>query len=267
MKYMLFFIPMLFFSSGAIAEIKTEVIEYRQGDTVLEGFLAYDASVTGRRPGVLIVHEWWGLNDYARDRAKQLAGMGYMAFALDMYGKGVLAQNPQQAAELAGRFYKDRQLMRSRAAAGLEVLKSQYLTDTTRLAAIGFCFGGSTVLELARSGAELNGFVSFHGGLSTPNPGDAANIQGEVLVLHGGDDPHVPMKDVMAFWKEMREADVKWQMNIYGGAVHSFSNPAAGNDISSGAAYNESAAKRAWRDMQQFFKEIFVPHQENGVKR
>jgi dienelactone hydrolase len=238
-------------------QIETKTIEYKHGDLVLEGFLAYPSDTSQKRPGVLVVHEWWGHNDYARMRAKQLAEMGYVAFALDMYGKDIITDNPEKAGEFAGQFYQDRQLMRDRAAAGLEVLKSQEFTDSDKLAAIGFCFGGTTALELARSGADIEGVVSFHGGLNTPNPGDAKNIKASILVLHGADDPYVKTEEVLAFQDEMRQAGIDWQMHYYSGAVHSFTNPAAGNDNSTGAAYNEKAAKRAWKDMQVFFKEIF----------
>jgi len=147
--------------------------------------------------------------------------------------------------------------MRARANAGLEVLKKHPLTDVNRIAAIGYCFGGTVVLEMARSGAELAGVVSFHGGLSTPNPSDAKNIKGKVLVLHGADDPAVPPDQVIAFQDELRKAGVDWQMVSYGGAVHSFTNPEAGNDPSRGAAYNEKADKRSWEAMKTFFGEIF----------
>ncbi len=257
MRYSLLILLILTVSLVAQDGIKTEVVEYTHQDKTLQGFFAYDSEIKGKRAGILVVHEWRGHNDYVRKRARQLATMGYIAFALDMYGKGVLAKNSQEASKLAGQFYDDRQLMRNRAAAGLQVLKEHPLTDTSNLAAIGFCFGGTTVLELARSGADLEGFVSFHGGLSTPDTTDSHNIQGSVLILHGADDPFVPTKEVLTFQEEMRNAHVDWQMNIYGGAVHSFTNPASGSNKSSGAAYHEKAAKRAWRDMQQFFNEIF----------
>ncbi|MFZ0391142.1 MAG: dienelactone hydrolase family protein [Calditrichia bacterium] len=237
--------------------VKTKVIDYNQGGVELRGFFAWNDSLQQPLPGILVVHEWWGLNDYARMRTRRLAEMGYAAFALDMYGNGQVAENAEQAGKLAGQFYQDRQLMRDRAAAGLQVLKSQPPVDKNKLAAIGFCFGGSTALELARSGADLDAVVSFHGGLSTPNPADAKNIKGQVLVLHGGEDPHVKPEEVMDFWNEMQNAGVQWQLNVYGGAVHSFSNPASGSDKSSGVAYNETAAKRAWRDMKLFFNEIW----------
>ena len=241
-------------SEGAV---QTKVIEYKHGDTVLEGYMAWDDSVQGRRPGVLVVHDWTGLGDYARKRSKQLAEMGYVAFALDMYGQGIRPKTPQEAAAQAGIYKKDRPLMRARAQAGLEVLLGSKLCDPKRVAAIGYCFGGTTVLELARSGAEIAGVISFHGGLDTPTPGDAKNIRCKVLVLHGGDDPHVPRKDVEAFEDEMRGGGVDWQLIVYGGAVHSFTHPATGDDKSKGAAYDAKADRRSWAAMQQFFAEIF----------
>jgi len=237
--------------------IQSRLIEYQHGDATLQGYLAYDAANNEKRPGILIIHEWWGHNEYAQMRARQLAELGYIAFALDMYGKGVLATEAQKASELAGGFYQDRQLMRERAAAGLEVLTNQKFTDSNRLAVIGFCFGGTTALELARGGADVNGIVSFHGGLNTPDPEDARRIKAAILVLHGADDPYVKAEEVQSFQAEMRNADVDWQMIYYADAVHSFTNPAAGNNKASGAAYNERAARRAWSAMRVFFKEIF----------
>jgi dienelactone hydrolase len=241
--------------SSAQAEVKSEVVEYRHGDVVLEGYLAYDAALKGKRPGVLVVHEWQGHNPYVRKRAEQLARLGYVAFALDMYGKGMIAKDAKEAAALAGIYKGDRKLMRTRAAAGLDVLRGRPETDPKRLAAIGYCFGGTTVLELARSGADLASVVSFHGGLDTPTPEDAGNIKGKVLALHGGDDPFVPVKQVEAFQEEMRKGGVDWQFVSYGGAVHSFTNPGSGNDNSKGAAYNERADRRSWEAMKAFFAE------------
>ncbi|GAB4229546.1 MAG: dienelactone hydrolase family protein [Deltaproteobacteria bacterium] len=242
-------------SATASGEVKTEVVEYRHGDVVLEGYLAYDETAGGKRPGVLIVHEWTGHNPYVRKRAEQLAGLGYVGFALDMYGKGVRAKDAKGAAALAGIYKGDRNLMRARAAAGLDVLRNHDRVDPGRLAAIGYCFGGTTVLELARGGADLAAVVSFHGGLDTPTPGDARNIKGKVLALHGGDDPFVPPKQVEAFQEEMRKANVDWQFVSYGGAVHSFTNPDAGNDPSKGAAYNARADRRSFEAMKTFFAE------------
>jgi dienelactone hydrolase len=242
-------------ASASTAEVRTEVVEYRHGDAVLEGYMAYDDSVKGKRPGVLVVHEWMGHNPYVRMRAERLARLGYAAFALDMYGKGVLAKDAKEAAALAGIYKGDRKRMRTRAAAGLGVLARHPAVDPSRIAAIGYCFGGTTVLELARGGADVRAVVSFHGGLDTPEPGDAGNIRGKVLVLHGGDDPYVPPAQVAAFQEEMRRGGVDWQFVAYGGAVHSFTNPEAGGDNSKGAAYNERADRRSWEAMKAFFSE------------
>jgi dienelactone hydrolase len=256
MKLLIVILVPLLWAVVARAAVHTQVIEYKHGDVVLEGYLAYDDSVTGKRPGVLVVHEWTGHNPYVRKRAEQLAGLGYVAFALDMYGKGVQARDMKEAAALASIYKNDRKLMRARALAGLDVLRRQPQVDLSRLAAIGYCFGGTTVLELARSGTELAGVVSFHGDLSTPHPEDAGQIKARVLVLHGADDPHVPPGVVSAFEEEMRRAGVDWQLVKYGGAVHSFTNPGAGNDPSRGAAYNARADHRSWEAMRAFFNEI-----------
>jgi dienelactone hydrolase len=244
-------------SGIAAAAVKTRVVEYRQGGTILEGYLAWDDAVQGRRPGVLVVHEWTGLGDYAKSRARMLAEMGYVAFAADIYGQGVRPKTPQEAMAASGKYKNDRNLMRARVLAGIEELRSSPLCDPKRVAAIGYCFGGTCVLELARSGADIAGVVSFHGGLDTPTPEDAKNIKCKVLVLHGGDDPHVPAKDVEAFENEMRAGGVDWQLVIYGGAVHAFTNPASGSDTSRGAAYDEKADRRSWQAMKAFFAEIF----------
>lgn len=257
MRYLLIIGLLCLWSVNAGAELRTETIEYKHGDTVLEGYLAYDNAIKGKRPGVLVVHEWWGNNAYSKRRAEQLAKLGYVAFALDMYGKGIVAKDAKEAGALAGIYRNDRKLMRERANAGLEVLRKHELTDTKRMAAIGYCFGGTTILELARSGAPLAGFVSFHGGLDTPDPKDAVNIKGKVLVLHGGDDPFVTADHVTAFEEEMRKAGIDWQVYIYGGAVHSFTNPDSGNDKSKGLAYDEKADRRSWEAMKMFFAEIF----------
>jgi dienelactone hydrolase len=244
-------------ATGAQAEVRTERIEYKHGDTLLEGFLAYDDTVTGKRPGVLVVHEWWGLNDYAKRRAEQLARLGYVAFCLDMYGKRKVTADPKVAGEWAGVFRNDRPLGRARAAAGLEVLKSRPQVDPARIAAIGYCFGGTVVLKMARSGADLKGVVSFHGGLATPTPADAQNIKGKVLVLHGADDPFEQPSEIAAFQEEMRQARVDWQMVYYGSAVHSFTNPESGKAGIKGVGYNEAADRRSWLAMRNFFDEIF----------
>jgi len=248
---------LLALGADAAAKVRTKTVEYREGSAVLEGYLAWDDSIEGRRPGVLVIHEWTGINDYVRGRVRQLAGLGYVAFAADIYGKGVRPEGPKEAAAQATKFKSNRKLMRARAAAGLAVLQKQPQTDGRRIAAIGYCFGGTVALELARSGASVRGAVSFHGGLDTPDPTDARRIKGKVLVLHGAADPHVPPAEVQAFEKEMHEARVDWQMVLYGGAVHAFTNPSRGRDPSKGAAYDPRADRRSWAAMKLFFAEIF----------
>ena len=243
-------------ATPAAAKIVTQVIPYTQNGTALKGFLAYDDAVTGKRPGVLVVHEYWGLNEFAKERAEKLAQMGYVALAADMYGEGKVTQNPEEARQLAGHI-RSTPLMRQRAQAALQVLAAQKLVDPQRLAAIGFCFGGTTVLELAYSGAPVRGVVSFHGGLTVPKPEDWQNIKASFLILHGAEDPHIKPEDIKAFQEAMRQSGADWQMNFYGGAVHSFANPAAGTDKSKGVAYNVRAATRSWQAMQLFLQEIF----------
>jgi dienelactone hydrolase len=245
-------------TSAAHAKLHSEAVEYKDGDVVMEGYLVYDDAVTGSRPGVLVVHEWMGLTAYEKSRAEQLAALGYVAFAVDIYGKGVRPKDSKEASELAGKYRGgDRKMLRSRVNAALEALKKQKLVEPAKTAAIGYCFGGTTVLELGRSGADVAGIVSFHGGLATPSPDDAKNIKARVLALHGADDPFVKPEEVLAFQDEMRRAGVDWYFVSYGNAVHSFTNPAAGNDNKKGAAYNEKADKRSWEAMRKFFKEIF----------
>jgi dienelactone hydrolase len=243
--------------STAGAEICTKVVEYKQGNTVLEGYMAWDDAVKGQRPGVLVVHEWTGLGKYVKERAEQLAKLGYVAFCADIYGKGVRPSNPADAGKTAGIYKSDRPLTRARVTAALDQLKASGMVDPRRIAAIGYCFGGMVVLELARSGADVAGVVVFHGALDTPNPDDGKNIKCKVLVLQGGDDPYVGQKDVLAFEEEMRRGGVDWQVVQYGGAVHSYTNPDAGNDNSKGAAYNAQADHRSWQAMRGFFAEIF----------
>jgi dienelactone hydrolase len=241
----------------APVELVTKDVEYKQGDVALEGYVAYPKDAKGKLPGVLICHQWMGLSPYERMRADETAKLGFVAFALDIYGKGVRPQDPQEAAKFAGNYKGDRALLRARALAGLEVLKKVEACDPSRLAVMGYCFGGTTALEVARSGADVLGTISFHGDLSSPTPDDAKKIRGKVLALHGADDPFVPAPQVAAFEEEMRKAGVDWQLVAFGGAVHSFTLKAAGNDNSKGSAYNEKADHRSWTMYQDFLAELF----------
>jgi dienelactone hydrolase len=247
----------LAYAMAARAGIHTEKVEYKQGDVVLEGFLAYDDSTQAKRPGVLVVHQWKGLTEHEMNRAKMLAKLGYVAFAADIYGKGIRPSDPKAAGKEAGKYKNDRNLLRARVKAGLDTLEKNPLTDPKRVAAIGYCFGGTTVIELARSGANIAGVVSFHGGLDSPNPEDGKNIKCKVLALQGADDPFVPAKDIAAFEDELRQAKVDWQFVKYGGAVHSFTEVGLKPGMMKGAEYNEKADRRSWEDMKQFFAEIF----------
>jgi dienelactone hydrolase len=239
------------------AAIQTKTIEYKQGDTTLEGVLVWDDAIAGKRPGVLIVHQWLGITDYERRRATMLAELGYVAFCADIYGKGIRPKDTKEAGAEATKYKTDRALLRARVNAGLQQLEKCDLVDIRRVAAIGYCFGGTTVIELARSGAKIQGVVSFHGGLDSPTPADGKNIRCKVLACHGADDPFVSSKDLAAFEDELRAGKVDWQLIQYGGAVHSFTQPMAGNDNSKGAAYNEKADNRSWQAMKDFFAEIF----------
>lgn len=246
--------------SGALsarAEVKMEAVLYKDGETVLEGMVAYDDAIKGLRPGVLVIHDWTGLQDYTKGRAKQLAELGYTAFAADIYGKGIRPTDPAECAAQAGIYKKDLTLLRRRVTLGLDQLKAQPGVDDTRLGAIGYCFGGTTVLELARSGAKVQGVVSFHGGLGTVLPAEADKIPARVLVCHGADDPFVKPDEVAAFKAEMEKAKANLKFISYPGAVHSFTKPAAGNDPTKGQAYNETADKESWVAMKEFFGEAF----------
>jgi len=258
MRYLFLILSFLLVSTTAHAELKKQTLEYKDAEgTVLEGYLVYDDAAQGKLPGVIVVHDWMGFGPYGNGRAEQLAQLGYAAFAVDIYGKGVRPQNQDEAGKQAGKYKGDRTLMRQRAQAGLTALLDQPMVDHDKVAAIGYCFGGTVALEMARAGMPINGAVSFHGGLSTDMPAKEGEVKAHVLALHGADDPLVPPAEVSDFQKEMNSAGVDWQMVYYSGAVHSFTRPDAGNDKSKGVAYNEKADKRSWEEMKQFFNEIF----------
>src|SRR5215472_3178085 len=240
------------------ADLVTKPVSYEDNGTKLTGYLAYDDSVTakGKVPGILVFHEWWGLNDYIKSRTDQLAKMGYVAFAPDMYGNGQSTTDPAKAKELSSQFY-GKSLMPERAQAGLDQLLKTGLVDESKVAAIGFCFGGATSLALAYTGAPLAGVVTFHGALLPPPAGTGEKTKAKFLILHGALDPMVGKDAVDAFLKAMDEGKFDFQFVEYSGAVHAFTNPDAGKFGVEGLGYNAEAASRSWIQMQQFFHEIF----------
>ena len=240
--------------SAAIVE---KPLEYKAGDVLCEGWQAYDDAMPGKRPGVLIIHQWTGVSDHEKEAARKLASLGYNVLVADIYGKGIRPQPPAAGKE-AGKYKADRALLRVRANAALDVLARDTRTDASKLAATGYCFGGTAAIELARSGAKVLGVVSFHGGLDSPTPADGKNIKAMVLALHVADDPFVPAQDVAAFEAEMKTSEVDYKLVKYPGAVHSFTHKAAGTDNSKGAAYNADADRDSWFQMRGFLERSFA---------
>lgn len=257
MRFMILMAAGLFMSAMAHAEIKGEMVQYKDGDTVLEGYLVFDAKLAAKRPGVVMIPDWLGVRDLAKKRADELAKLGYTVLLADMYGKDTRPKDAKEASELVGKYKADRPLMRRRTEAALKELLKNKTVNADKVAAMGYCFGGTAALEMGRNGDKLKGIVTFHGGLGTPTPADGKNIKGRVLVLHGADDPFVPAAELAGFEKEMNDGKIDWEMIKYSGAVHSFTIADAGNDNSKGAAYNEKADKRSWEAMKQFLKEVF----------
>lgn len=261
MKSRLFFLMLAVASLvAADAGLVERAVIYEQAGVVLEGFHVFDDAVAGTRPAVLVIHQWTGLSDYEKQRSRQLAALGYNVLAADIYGKGVRPQAPAEAGKEAAKFKGDRALYRARLLAGLEELRKDPQTDTTKIAAIGYCFGGTGALELARAGAPVCGVVSFHGGLDAVE-GFAAKpglMPAKVLVLHGAADPFAPAAQVAALEQELTAAKADWQVVLYGGAVHAFTQRGAGDDPSQGAAYHAAADRRSWQAMMDFFAEIFA---------
>ena len=254
-------LPLVLFLSASLcvqAALVEKLVGYSHEGKTMEGFHVYDDAVTGKRPGVLVIHQWTGLGDYEKMRSRLLAEMGYNVLAADIYGQGIRPA-PPGAGQEAGKYKEDRALFRGRMAAALDVLKGDGRTDSAKVAAIGYCFGGMGVLELARSGASLAGVISFHGSLDAAAGMEAQSgaVNAKVMVLHGAVDPYVPAEQVSGFQKEMEGAKVDWQMVSYGGAVHGFTMKGAGTEPSKGVAYNESADKRSWEAMIVFLAEIF----------
>ena len=243
------------FHITAHSAIVSRPIEYNLVGKKFEGLIAYDDQLKGPLPGVLVAHNWMGITHQTKEVVERLAQEGFVAVAVDIYGKEARPKSAEEAGALSGGFKKDRTSLRNRMQRGLKLIKEQPQVDKNKVAVIGFCFGGTAAIELARAGADAKAFVSFHGGLDSPKPADGARIKGRILALHGADDPFVPAADLAAFEDEMKKNKVDWQLIKYGGAVHSFTEKEAGNDNSKGAAYNEQAAKRSWAAMRAFFAE------------
>jgi dienelactone hydrolase len=262
MKFQIAALALAMAISPVHADIVTKSVTYSQGGTPLVGFLAYDSAATakGKLPGVLVVHEWWGLNDYARHRAVQLANLGYVAFAVDMYGQGVTTSDAKVAGMLSGQVY-GKPLMAERAQAGLDQLLATGLVDPRKVAAIGYCFGGSTVQILAYSGAPIAGIVSFHGGLMLPPAGAPNKVK--ILICQGAVDPTIKPEQTAAFVKALNDAKFDYKFVLYAGAKHAFSNPdadalAQANHIEAAIGYNADADRRSWADMRAFLSELFA---------
>lgn len=259
MKILVTALVLMMASATAQAAVKTKMVAYTHDGVNLKGFLAWDDAAEGKakRPGVLVVHEWWGLNDYARKRAEQLAEMGYVAFAADMYGEGRIAENPKEAGEMAGAVRKDTKLWQGRALAGLKILQDNEMVDGKKLAAIGYCFGGSTALQLAYAGADLAAVVSFHGALTAPDEEQGKAIKARILICHGAADSFIPEKAIQATRDALEKAKVDYTMVYYGGARHSFTVPGADKAGVEGIRHQPEADRRSWQHMRMLFVEAF----------
>lgn len=246
----------LLFVSTAHSEVVAKSVEYKHGEVTLEGSIVYDNSVTGKKPGVLVVHESGGNSTAARSKAAQMVKLGYVAFTADLFGKGITPKDAKEAATKAGLIGKDRKQIRERLARAVEVFAKLPQVDGT-IAAVGYGVGGTGVLELARSGIEIEGVVCLHGDLSSPVHAELKKVSASVLIIVGADDPQIPLAQVTAFEEEMRKAEVDWQLHRMGGVVHDFTNPQAGRNLKSGAAYDEDADKRAQEATKTFLVEMF----------
>jgi len=238
---------------AAEAKVVTRTIAYDHDGQKLQGYLAYDDAKAGPRPGVLVIHEWWGLNDYTKMRTRQLAEMGYVAFAADMYGDGKTTRDPKEAQAWASAVSSPPGMLAARSKAGLDVMRKEKVTDVERMAAIGFCFGGTTVLQLAYAGVPLKGVVTFHGGLVVPDEQQASKIRSPIVILHGAEDTFVKPETIDGMRKALDAAKVDWFMVSYAQAVHAFTNPDADSFKIPGIGYNEKAATRSWDEMARFF--------------
>ena len=247
-------------SISAYAAVREEPVTYKDGDTTLKGYVVYDDAKKGKRPGILVVHEWWGITKHVRDSARDLAGKGYTAFIVDMYGDGKTADDPKTAGQLSGAVRKNAPVQNSRFNAARAQLAKHSTVDAKRIGAVGYCFGGSVVLDAARTGAALTGVAAFHAGLTTQQPAAPGKVKAQVLVLNGADDPFIKPDSVDAFKKEMETAKVNYRYVNYPGAVHAFTNPEAtenGKKFNLPLAYHPEADKQSKAEMEKFFSNLF----------
>ena len=257
---MMLVVLMLLGVVAAHAGVVGKEVTYTADSLTMKGYLAYNDSIKDKRPGVLVVHEWWGHNDYARKRATMLAELGYVALAVDMYGNGRLANHPDDAGKFASEVMSNMPAMKARFMAAMGLLMKDEHVDPTQLSAIGYCFGGGVVLTMAREGADLKAVVSFHGSLSTQNPAEKGKVKAKILVCNGADDKYTPADGIKKFKNEMKSAGVDFKFVNYPGAIHGFTNPAAtelGKKFNMSIAYNENADKKSWDEMQKLFKKVF----------
>ena len=260
MKHVIIALIALGFTFPVLAKIEEKNVEYQAGDVNLKGFIAYDSSIKGQRPGVLVVHEWWGHNEYARERARKLAKLGYVAFAVDMYGDGKQASHPQDAQKFSSEIANNIELGKSRFIAAMDALKKHPATNKNDIAAIGYCFGGAVVLQMAREGLDLDAVASFHGSLGTSRPAKPGTVKANILVAHGAADSFIPGEQIIGFMKEMNEADANYTFVAYSGAVHAFTNPAAdeyGKKFNIPLKYNKEADQASWTALQELLKNSF----------
>ncbi|HVL37264.1 MAG TPA: dienelactone hydrolase family protein [Burkholderiales bacterium] len=254
------FVALSFWALSAAAAVREEAVAYKDGETTMRGFVVYDDAQKGRRPGILVVHEWWGITEHTRDAARDLAAKGYTAFVVDMYGEGRTAEDPKSAGQLAGSVRKNAAVQLSRFNAAREQLAKHPTVDPKRIGAIGFCFGGSVALDMARAGVDLAAVAAFHAGLGTQQPAQAGKVRAQVLVLNGADDPLVPREQVEGFKKEMEAAKVTYRLVDYPGAVHAFTNPRAteaGKKFNMPIAYHAKADRQSKAEMDKFFARVF----------
>lgn len=262
MKQLFFaLLVLLFWNTQAFSAIIGEPVTYKSGDFVMQGYLSYDDSISDKRPGILVVHEWWGLNQYARERTRMLAELGYTALAVDMYGEGKLAEHPDEAGKFAAEVRQNLPEATKRFKAAMQLLKEHPTVDGDHIAAIGYCFGGGVVLEMARQGLDLDAVVSFHGSLTTASPAKPGMIKARILVCNGADDQFTTPQDIQTFKEEMAAAGADYKFISYPGAKHSFTNPGAdiyAEKFNLPLGYNQAADKKSWQDMQDFLNETFA---------